>query len=477
MWFNSFEFWIFFALVALGCRLMRHAGQNRWLLLASYFFYGCYDWRFLSLILFCTWVNFIAGRRIHEAACPRARRRWLTAGVTLSLAVLGVFKYLGFFTREASRLLMWAGLADHRWALEVLLPAGISFFTFQALSYTMDIYRAQTKPCRSFSDFALYISFFPQLVAGPIERSSHLLPQVEQPRPRCDEARFRKGFYLVLSGLFLKVVIADNMAWLAGHVFAASPSSLAGPEVLLGVYAFAFQIYGDFAGYSAIACGTACWLGFDLMTNFRRPYFALDPRDFWQRWHISLSTWLRDYLYIPIGGNRGGGWGTARNLMLTMLLGGLWHGAAWTFIVWGGIHGLWLGLHRVWLRVKKPVVTAETRPSAPWWLAGAKWFVTFHLVCLTWLAFRADSLRHALALLGALGGKWEVTDFTLTCAGMTFFFLLPWLAYEFWLERRKDDEALLKSAWWWRAGLYVYLVLMMICFPPPAPAEFIYFRF
>lgn len=474
MWFNSFEFWLFFAMVAAVCVRLRHAGQNLWLLGVSYFFYGCWDWRFLSLILFCTWVNFVTASRIERAGCPRARKNWLVAGVAASLAVLAVFKYLGFFTREASRLLVWAGLSEQRWALEVLLPAGISFFTFQALSYTIDVYRGQTRTCRSFSDFALYISFFPQLVAGPIERSSHLLPQVEQSRPRCDEPRFRKGLYLVLSGLFLKVVIADNMAWLAGHVFGASPASLAGPEVLLGVYAFAFQIYGDFAGYSAIACGTACWLGFDLMTNFRRPYFALDPREFWQRWHISLSTWLRDYLYIPLGGNRGGSWLTARNLMLTMLLGGLWHGAAWTFIVWGGIHGLWLGVHRALPRLGG---RKSGTAAAPWWWKGLKWFVTFHLVCLTWLAFRADSLRHALGMLGALGGGWQVTDFTLTCAGMMAFFLAPWLAYELWLERKGDDEALLKAAWGWRAALFFYLVLMMLFFPPPSPAEFIYFRF
>lgn len=473
MWFNSFEFWLFFIIVAAVCARLRHGAQNLWLLGASYFFYGCWDWRFLSLIVFCTWVNFVTAARIENASCERVRRNWLVAGVSLSLAVLGVFKYLGFFSREASRLLMWLGLSEQGWVFEVLLPAGISFFTFQALSYTIDVYRGQTRTCRSFLDFALYISFFPQLVAGPIERSSHLLPQVELPRPKCDEPRFRKGFFLVVTGLFLKVVIADNMAWLAGYVFGARPESLAGPEVLLGVYAFAFQIYGDFAGYSAIACGTACWLGFDLMANFRRPYFALDPREFWQRWHISLSTWLRDYLYIPLGGNRGGSWFTARNLMLTMLLGGLWHGAAWTFLAWGGIHGLWLGLHRAWLRFRGN----SASDASGWWWKGANWLVTFHVVCVTWLAFRADSLSHAVELVAALGHGWRATDFSLTCLGMMAFFLLPWLLYELWVEKRGDEEALLKVAWWLRAGFYLYLVLMMLFFPPPAPAEFIYFRF
>lgn len=471
MWFNSFEFWVFFGLVAIGCWRLAHAGRNRLLLAGSYFFYGCYDWRFLSLILFCTGINYLAAARIEAASNPVSRRRWLMLSVGVSLGVLGVFKYLGFFVREVSRVLAWAGLDAGPWALEILLPAGISFFTFQALSYTIDVYRGLTRPCRDFADFALFISFFPQLVAGPIERSSHLLPQVERPRPACDAVRFRRGLHLVLTGLFLKVVIADNMAWLAGHAFGAAPETLAGPDILLGVYAFAFQIYGDFAGYSAIACGTACWLGFDLMTNFRRPYFALDPRDFWQRWHISLSSWLRDYLYIPLGGNRGGSGRTARNLMVTMLLGGLWHGAAWTFVIWGGIHGLWLGAHRACLRLRSGPAAA-----APW-LKVLKWGVTFHLVCLTWLAFRADSLRGALAMLGRLGTDWRLTDYSLTCLGMLGFFLLPWLVYEAWLERRRDDDALLKAGWGGRAAFYLYLILMLLFFPPPVPAEFIYFRF
>ena len=471
MWFNSYEFWLFFGLVALGNRLLSHPNKNRWLLLASYFFYACWDWRFLALILFCTWVNYVSASRIHDQTDERLRRAWLVAGISLSLLVLGVFKYLGFFVLEASWILSRIGVIGEPWALKILLPAGISFFTFQALSYTIDVYRGRTSRCGDFLDFALYISFFPQLVAGPIERSDHLLQQVEHERPVLDETRLRKGLDLVLTGLFLKVVVADNMAWLSGFAFECPPSELSAPDVLFGLYAFAFQIYGDFAGYSAIACGTACWLGFDLMTNFRRPYFALDPRDFWQRWHISLSTWLRDYLYIPLGGNRGGHWQTSRNLMVTMLLGGLWHGAAWTFVLWGGIHGLWLGVHR-FLRSNRQSVGPETA-----WSKFMKWFVTFHLVCLTWLVFRAESVGHAVSLLCRLGQDWHVSDFSQTCLGMLTFFLLPWLAYEFWMERRRDDEALLKMAWGWRAGFYLYLVLMLLFFPPPEPAEFIYFRF
>jgi alginate O-acetyltransferase complex protein AlgI len=472
MWFNSFGFWLFFIFVALIYSRLRLTGQNRWLLMASYFFYGCFDWRFLSLIFFCTALNYHAGIKIAEAGDPKRRKFWIGWSIVISLSVLGIFKYLGFFTREMSALLQQFGVIHTPWIVELMLPAGISFFTFHALSYTIDVYRGETPVCRRFTEFALFISFFPQLVAGPINRSTLLLPQMENPRPPCDARRFREGLFAVLTGMFLKVVVADNMAWLAGHVFSSDPQSLGGAEVLVGVYAFAFQIYGDFAGYSAIACGTACWLGFDLMLNFRRPYFATSPQDFWARWHISLSTWLRDYLYIPLGGNRKGRWGTYRNLMITMVLGGLWHGAAWTFVVWGGIHGLWLAVHRSLSGGRRK---GDAPPPFVWTVVS--WVVTFHLVCLTWLMFRAETFTQAWALLMRLGSQWQLTAYVQTSLSLIAFFILPWFLFEAWLERRKDDLALLKVAWPLRAALYAYLILMMLFFPPPVPAEFIYFRF
>jgi len=471
MWFNSFGFWLYFAVVALVYALLTWKWQNRWLLLASYFFYGCFDWRFLALIFFCTALNYHAALRIAAASDEARRKFWIGWSLVASLLVLCVFKYLGFFVQETSRLLQALHLTAHPWTLEIMLPAGISFFTFHALSYTIDVYRRDTPVCRSFTDFALFISFFPQLVAGPINRSTQLLPQVAKPRPKPDEARFRQGLYLVLTGLFLKVVVADNMAWLADHVFRVPASSLQAPEVLLGIYAFAFQIYGDFAGYSSIACGTAAWMGFDLMTNFRRPYFALDPRDFWARWHISLSTWLRDYLYIPLGGNRQGEWRTQRNLLVTMLLGGLWHGASWTFVAWGGVHGLWLIIHR-WL-------AGGGRGGFPaaGWRKLVQWCVTFHLICLTWLLFRAESFGQVVEMLHVLSSKWLWTSFASTALALLAFFVVPWMLYETWQERRGQDEALLSVAWPWRALFYAVLVLMMLFFPPPTVSEFIYFRF
>ncbi len=472
MWFNSFAFWIFLAAVAAGCRVLGHRGQNRLLLAASYFFYACWDWRFLGLIFLTTLVDFTAAGRI--AALPDGapgRRRWVAFSLTVNLGILGLFKYYGFFVAELARLLSMLGLPELSPALKLVLPVGISFYTFQALSYTLDVYRGRTDPARRFLDFALYIAFFPQLVAGPIERSHHLLPQVVRPRPRCDAERFREGLFLVLSGLFLKVVLADNMAWLATVPFGEPPALLTAPEVLLGVYAFAFQIYGDFAGYSAIAIGVAKWLGFDLMENFRRPYFALDPRDFWRRWHISLSTWLRDYLYISLGGSRGGPGRTARNLMLTMLLGGLWHGAAWTFVIWGGLHGLWLVLHRAW----DAVGAARTAPGAIG--RAIRLLATFHLVCLGWLFFRAESLPQATGMLATLGGPWGWSDFASTCAGSILFFAGPWLLLDAWLERRGDSLALTRLAWPWRLAVYGYVVLMLVFFPAPVAVEFIYFQF
>lgn len=474
MWFNSFSFWLFLAVVLLCYHRFGHRLQNRFLLVASYFFYGCWDWRFLFLILFTTVFEFISAGRIAANPDIRVRKRWVVASVTVELGILGLFKYFGFFLEELNRILGAMGLEHWEPGLRLILPAGISFYTFQALSYTIDVYRGKTIASRNFPDFALFLAFFPQLVAGPIERSNHLLPQVENPRPRVSEALFREGLYLVMTGLFLKVVIADNMAWLSNFVFEAKPGELNGAEVLLGIYAFAFQIYGDFAGYSAIAIGVSKWLGFDLMENFRRPYFAANPREFWQRWHISLSTWLRDYLYIPLGGNRGGEGRTCRNLIVTMILGGLWHGAAWTFVVWGAFHGIWLTLHRVFAN------RCGDRAVGTWGGRIGRIFAvvaTFHLVCVGWIFFRAQSAEQAVQLLGRLATRWHLTDFVATGTSLMVFFLGPWLAFEFWLERRHDSQRLLQQPWWARAAFYFYVILMLLFFSAPVPVEFIYFQF
>ena len=463
MLFNSYTFWIFFAVVILFHRFLPHRGQNRLLLVASYVFYAYWDWRFLGLILASTVVDyFVALAMGNEKRGGLRKRRLLAISVTFNLGMLAVFKYLGFFVGEAVELMQMLGMNVGTSTLNIILPVGISFYTFQTLSYTIDVYREKTPATRGFLDFALYVSFFPQLVAGPIERSFSLMPQVLNPRLAIPN-RFRDGLYHIAYGLFLKIVIADNMAVLVNYVFDLPKDELTGPAVMLGLYAFAFQIYGDFAGYSSIAKGVALWLGFDLMSNFRRPYFASSPREFWQRWHISLSSWLRDYLYIPLGGNRQGSWKTSRNLMVTMLLGGLWHGANWTFVIWGFIHGLWLGIHR-------GVGGKEG-------YRFLKILGTFHLVCLTWLFFRAESLSQALSMLGALSGGWGADAFVQFAVVTMAFFLLPLLVYEVWVERRGKELALVESRWWLRAAVYIYLVMMLLYFAAPQQNEFIYFQF
>jgi D-alanyl-lipoteichoic acid acyltransferase DltB (MBOAT superfamily) len=317
--FNSYIFWIFFlAVFALYSLNRRLRWQNSVLLVASYVFYGFWDWRFLGLLFISTVIDFYVARALERTPEEDRRKALLAVSLGANLGILGVFKYLGFFTESMVELLNALGVQSSLNVLEVLLPVGISFYTFQTMSYTIDVYRRQLPATSNFFDFALFVSFFPQLVAGPIERASKLLPQLLQPRTPSNSA-FAEGFYLVLLGLFKKIVIADNMAPIVNAVFSRDVATLSGAEVLVGVYAFAFQIYGDFSGYTDIARGVAKWLGFDLMLNFRMPYFAVSPSDFWGRWHISLSSWLRDYLYIPLGGNRRRPLLTYRNLMLTMI--------------------------------------------------------------------------------------------------------------------------------------------------------------
>jgi len=463
MLFTSYTFWIFFGLVLLIHRRLPHVGQNRLLLVASYVFYAYWDWRFLSLILASTIIDYFVALGISaEERTARQKKQLLIVSLVFNLGMLAVFKYLNFFTKEMAELFRSIGLSSWEPSLSIILPVGISFYTFQTLSYTVDVYRGKTKPARGFLDFALYVSFFPQLVAGPIERSTQLMPQIVNPRKPKPDA-FRDGLYHIAYGLFLKVVIADNMAVLVNHVFDQPAGQLSAVSVMVGVYAFAFQIYGDFAGYSSIAKGVARWLGFDLMTNFNHPYFSASPREFWQRWHISLSSWLRDYLYIPLGGNRGAVWKTSRNLLTTMLLGGLWHGANWTFLIWGLIHGLWLIINRL--------IGGREQ------LRFVKIFVTFHIVCLTWLFFRAGSLGQAMSMLGALFGGWEVTEFCLFALAMMGFYLIPLLVYEVWTERKGDLLALTEARWPYRAAVYVYLTLMLLYFSAPVQNEFIYFQF
>ncbi len=474
MLFNSFIFWIFFLVVIVVYRIVDHRAQNRLLLVASYLFYGFWDYRFLSLIFISTVVDFFASRKISETDNVGRKKFWLYVSIVFNLGMLGFFKYWNFFTGEFSQLLEVIGLNNSVPVLNVVLPVGISFYTFQTMSYTIDVYRGDTKPTNRFFDFALYVSFFPQLVAGPIERSHHLLPQVLLKRSS-NSNDFNEGFYHVLTGLFKKVVIADNMAPIVNAVFSRPMSELTGMEVLVGVYAFAFQIYGDFSGYSSIAKGIAKWMGFDLMWNFKNPYFAHTPSDFWCRWHISLSSWLRDYLYIPLGGSRKGLAITFRNLIATMGLGGLWHGAGWTFIMWGLYHGLLLLVYRLFqvFKHKKP----DKEEQGFNLRRIFKIVIFFHLICISWLLFRAESIGQASNMLLKIFTDLSFTDFVGYGLVSIAFYIIPLLMLEYWTERTGNLLVLLDSRLIVQVLVYLYFIMMLIIFPPLVSQEFIYFQF
>ncbi|MEM7306285.1 MAG: MBOAT family O-acyltransferase [Planctomycetota bacterium] len=352
MIFTEARFFAFFAL-AFGVHwaLRSNASRKAWLLACSYAFYAAWDWRFLSLILFSTVVDFAAGARLAATDEPRVRRRWLGVSLACNLGLLGAFKYYNFFADSAARLLEGAGLGAHDPTLNIVLPVGISFYTFQTLSYTIDIYYGRLQPARRFLDLALFVAFFPQLVAGPIVRASQFLPQLAETR-RFLALDLRPFVALFLVGFFKKACVADNLAAVVDPVFAA-PAAWSSGSVWLALALYTIQFYCDFSGYTDMALATAGLLGYRLTLNFDFPYLATSMTEFWRRWHMSLSSWFRDYLYIPLGGNQGGALRTARNLSLVFLLCGLWHGANWTFVVFGLYHGALLSLERVVFRDRR----------------------------------------------------------------------------------------------------------------------------
>ena len=429
MFFDTPIYVVFLSLVVVFYWGRSRKVQNVLLLAASYFFYGWWDWRFLILIAISTFVDFHCAHAIDRSDNPRRRGILLGLSLLVNFGFLGFFKYFNFFEDSLLELFHAIGLGGvNRTVLSILLPPGISFYTFQEVAYIVDVYHRRMKPANSFVDYALFISLFPHLIAGPIQRPSHLLPQVQNERA-FDGDRFFSGLMLILCGLFRKCVVADNCALLANAAFAGKLGEPCLPIVLIGTYAFAWQIYGDFSGYSDIARGSAQLLGFHFMVNFRQPYLATSLQDFWRRWHISLSTWLRDYLYIPLGGSRWGEGRTGRNLLATMLLGGLWHGANWTFVLWGGIHGIGLVLERILRKLfalpdggaagesplraisggerfsrRGMVASPGSAGDRASLLAPADWIrriVIFHFVCLAWIFFRAQSIRQAMEFLSA----------------------------------------------------------------------------
>jgi D-alanyl-lipoteichoic acid acyltransferase DltB (MBOAT superfamily) len=472
MLFNTPEYFVFLIIVLLLYYSLTRRFQNYMLLVASYIFYGFWDYRFLSLMFASTIVDYAAARLLENTRSSGRRQFLLLISIALNLSFLGFFKYFNFFIDNAERVLAMLGFQVATPVLYVILPAGISFYTFESMSYVIDVYRGKTKATNNFADFALFIAYFPKLVAGPIMRISDLLPALQGER-KVTVQYFSTGLVLILIGLFRKVVIADGLGAQIDPIFAA-PANYTSPELMKAIYLFALQIYCDFAGYSDIARGTSRLLGIELMENFNHPYFAANISEFWRRWHISLSTWLRDYLYIPLGGNRHGAFNTNRNLMLTMLLGGLWHGAAWTFVVWGGLHGLYLIGHR-WLSTLGKTATYSSSPAAWGWRRWASIFITFHLVVLAWVFFRASGLRAALDFLSHLVSL----DGMHTWSSVWPAIAVPWLlilAIDIPQFLAADHTVMLRWPNFAR-NVAIATILLLILLGIGVRAPFIYFQF
>lgn len=473
MVFNSWTFAFFFVGVLVVLPWLRLRSANTFLLLASAVFYAAWDWRFLGLLAFSAVFNQGCGQAIHRAE-GRARRHWLIVNVGVNLLILGFFKYYGFFAENLNALVSWMGWGSALPTLHIVLPLAISFYTFHCLSYTIDIYRREIAPSESLADFALYLLLFPHLVAGPIVRAATLMPQIAKER-QVTPQDWKEGVFLLLWGLFKKAVVADNLGPKADRLFAMNEASAG--EVFLGVLAFAFQIYADFSGYTDMARGSARLMGFHFDLNFRFPYLSGNPQEFWRRWHISLSQWLRDYVYIPLGGSRQGEARTQWNLMATMVIGGMWHGAAWNFILWGAYHGSLLSLHRWWQKRAKPHQEAGSFSLPP--VLGKAWTVgvMFAFTLYGWLLFRAVSFEQIAHFTVALArpNEWFQTS-VLKGVAQQGIYILPLLGMEAWMLRRGQTELVFRSPLA-NGLLYVVLIYAVILLGSQGGETFIYFNF
>ena len=478
MLFNSIDFAIFLPIVfilywSVSKNDLKY--QNLIIVAASYLFYGWWDWRFLSLILFSTLIDYFIGTRLHNEQDNGKRKILLWISILMNLGFLGFFKYFNFFLDNFVSAFSFFGLPIHANSLNIILPVGISFYTFQTLSYTIDIYRKKLKPTKSFISFLAFVSFFPQLIAGPIERATNLLPQFYKKRT-FDYSKAADGVRQILWGLIKKVVIADNCAEFANQIFNNS-TDLNGSTLVLGALFFTFQIYGDFSGYSDIAIGTSRLFGFNLMRNFAFPYFSRDIAEFWRRWHISLSTWFRDYLYIPLGGSRGGMLKKVRNTFIIFIVSGFWHGANWTFIIWGALNAIYFlpllltNRHRNNLEI---VANGRSLPTVKeiWDMS-----VTFALTVFAWIFFRAENLNHAINMIAEIFSPSLFTPPTIVPAylimSLVGFIWIEWAGRnkQFAIENLAKIES--KLARW---SLYLVLVLLIVGLHNNTNT-FIYFQF
>ncbi len=481
MLFNSLNFAVFFPVVFVLYWLVFNRSlkvQNILLLAASYFFYACWDWRFLFLLAFSTALDYFTGFQIFKSRTPAWRKAWLIISVVVNLGFLGFFKYYNFFTASFADLLTGFGFQPNLTTLNIILPVGISFYTFHGLSYVFDIYNRKIAPVNNWVDYTLFVSFFPLLVAGPIERATHLLPQIQAPRT-FEFTRAVDGLRQILWGLFKKMVIADNCATYANLIF-DNPGEYNGSTLILGALFFAFQIYGDFSGYSDIALGTARLLGIELLQNFRFPYFSRDIAEFWRRWHISLSSWFRDYLYIPLGGSSGGTLMRIRNTFIIFLVSGFWHGANWTFLVWGAINALFfLPLLLSGKNRNNMDVVAEGR-LFPSFSELFNMTVTFMMTTFAWIFFRAESLAHAMDYIKGIFSysilKTPEVDAmgAVTLALTLVFMVIEWVG-------REGPYAISQTGKTWprifRWLFYALIICLTVMFMETEQSPFIYFQF
>jgi alginate O-acetyltransferase complex protein AlgI len=449
--------------------------QNILLLVSSYFFYACWDWRFLFLLVFSTLLDFMTGLKMSDAKSLNVKKIWFWLSIIINLGFLGIFKYYNFFADSFAHALSQIGLQVNPWTIKVILPVGISFYTFHGLSYVIDIYYNRIKAERNFVDYSVFVSFFPLLVAGPIERATHLLPQIQTTRKfNCRTSI--DGLRQILWGLFKKVVIADQCALYANEIFNHT-NQYHGSTLIVGALLFAFQIYGDFSGYSDIALGTARLFGIELLRNFAFPYFSRDIAEFWRRWHISLSTWFRDYLYIPLGGSKGGLYHKIKNTFIIFLVSGFWHGSNWTFIFWGLLNALFFMPLLVLKSNRQNLETVAQGKLLPSFKELISMLITFSLTCFAWVFFRAESLTHAFTFfrqifskkLFALPAVFPIHVFVL----IFIFMLIEWVGRE-----QQFAIAQFGFRWqrWLRLGFYYVLIFLVIWFSGKEQ-QFIYFQF
>jgi D-alanyl-lipoteichoic acid acyltransferase DltB (MBOAT superfamily) len=477
MLFNSLVFLIFLPIVFIcfwGLNKNKIKYQNVVLLIASYTFYGWWDWRFLFLILFSTLVDFFIGVALNNTANKSSRKLLLSVSLIVNIGLLLFFKYYNFFIDSWVESWSSLGVTMHRSTLNIILPVGISFYTFQTLSYTIDVYRNKLESSKNFVAFATFVAFFPQLVAGPIERATNLLPQFYTKR-KFDSRKAIDGLHLILWGLFKKMVIADGCATYVNAIFNTYETA-SSATLFLGVVYFSFQIYGDFSGYSDIAIGVSKLFGFDLMTNFKTPYFSRDIAEFWRRWHISLSTWFRDYLYIPLGGSKGTKLLQFRNVTIIFLVSGFWHGANWTFVVWGALHALFFMPLLLFNKNRKHIVTISKTKLLPSLKEGVNMGVTFLLVSFTWIFFRADSIqiafRYCTRMLTDM--SFDIPYLSMERYSVEMLPLIFILIIIEWLHREKEHPF---TGRFFQIKIVVIIILLMIFGVYSNHQDFIYFQF